>query len=93
MQMLCKVAADLSDVRCPVCGQAFMVYWTRSREISRAEQRQSLGEALRGQHVTSDAGDIHAPAFQLPDTPLALPRRIPQPAPPAAPIGAIPVYH
>ncbi len=93
MQMLCKVAAGFSDVRCPVCGQGFLVYWTRSREISRAEQRQSLGEALRSQHVTSDAADIHAPAFQLPDTPLPLPRRVPQPPPAALPVGATPVYH
>ena len=91
MQMLCKISVGCSDVRCPVCNQGFLVYWTRSREISRAEQRQALQVALREQHATPDANDIHAAVFNLPDTPMPLPRR----SPPAAllPSGAVPVYH
>ena len=88
MQMLCKVAVGFSDVRCPVCGQGFLVYWTRSREITRYEQRQALQQCLREQHAGKDTADIHAPAFQLPDTPAALPQRHPAPAPSTA----VPVY-
>lgn len=91
MQMLCKVSVGFSDVRCPVCNQGFLVYWTRSREISRAEQRQALQTALREQHLTLDTTDIHAAAFKLPDTPMALPKRVPETMPLAA--GAVPVYH
>lgn len=89
MQMLCKVAAGFSDVRCPICGQGFLVYWTRSREITRYQQRVALQQSLREQHVTADTADIHAPAFQLPDTPATLSQQLPQPL--AARV--VPVYN
>ncbi len=91
MQMLCKVSAGFSDVRCPVCGQGFLVYWTRQREVTRAEQRGALQTALRALHTGLDGtsgADIHPPAFQLPDTPLPLPQRLPQ----GLPLTAVPVY-
>lgn len=91
MQMLCKVSVGFSDVRCPVCNQGFLVYWTRSREVSRAEQRHALQVTLREQHVTLDSTDIHAAAFKVPDTPMALPKRPPQEL--MLPAGAVPVYH
>lgn len=91
MQMLCKVSVGFSDVRCPVCNQGFLVYWTRSREISRAEQRQALQAELRQQHLSLDSTDIHAAAFKLPDTPMPLPKRPPQEL--VLPSGAVPVYH
>ena len=90
MQMLCKVLAGFSDVRCPICGQGFSVYWTRSREITRTEQRESLQNVLRAQHTSTDSGDIHDAAFELPDIPVALPRRVPEGA--GFPL-AVPVYH
>lgn len=30
MQILCKASDTLCDVRCAVCGQGFLLYWTRS---------------------------------------------------------------
>ncbi len=94
MQMLCKVSAGFSDVRCPVCGQGFLVYWTRQREIPRAEQRQALQTALRGLHAGldsahgTDGADMHPPTFHLPDVPMPLPQRLPQ----AMPSTAVPLY-
>lgn len=65
MQMLCKVSNVFSDVRCPVCGQGFLVYWTRIAATSRDEQRQVLLEGLRAHHETVSSSDAHPPAFHL----------------------------
>ncbi len=67
MQMLCKVSNVFSDVRCPVCGQGFLVYWTRVAAREREEHRQSLMEGLRVQHGTGNSADAHPAAFHLPD--------------------------
>lgn len=77
MQMLCKVSGVLSDVECPVCGAGFLVYWTRNREVSRAEQREALHRVLREQHQQLDGSvEVHAMSFQVPDTPMPAPRRM-----------------
>lgn len=68
MQMLCKVSNVFSDVRCPVCGQGFLVYWTRIAATSREQQRRFLLEGLRAHHVDAvSSSDAHAPAFHLSD--------------------------
>ena len=75
MQMLCKVSSVFSDVDCPTCGQGFMVYWTRQRAGGREQQLQTMQSLLREQHDATGSTDAHAPAFQLPDAPAAVPRR------------------
>ena len=87
MHMLCKVSTPFSDVDCPTCGQSFLVYWTRQRAGEREEQRQLLQDLLREQHTSTGTADAHAPAFQLPDAPVTLPRRQPQPL-----VSAVPLY-
>ncbi len=68
MQMLCKVSNAFSDVRCPVCEQGFMVYWTRIAAKNRDEQRQSLLNGLRLQHGSTDeTTSAHPAAFHLAD--------------------------
>ena len=67
MQMLCKVSSAFSDVRCPVCGQGFMVYWTRLAAKNRDEQRHVLLNGLRDQHTTAGAEDVHPAAFHIGD--------------------------
>jgi len=79
MQMLCKVSTVFSDVRCPVCGQGFLVYWTRTRSGNREEQRMTLQHVLREQHTGADGADAHAPAFHISDTPAAVPSRSARP--------------
>jgi hypothetical protein len=52
-QVLCKLSNEASDVRCTICGQGFLVYWSR---FSRAEQdasRRLIQESLRSQHAHS----------------------------------------
>ena len=84
MQMLCKVSNGFSDVRCPVCGQGFLVYWTRLQAKQRGEQRQSLMDGLRLQHVTTSTTDAHPAAFHLADglavAPHGEPAIMPMPA-------------
>ena len=67
MQMLCKVSSPFSDVRCPVCGQGFLVYWTRVAAKQRDEQRNSLLKGLREQHTLLQTDDAHPAAFHLAD--------------------------
>lgn len=86
MHMLCKVSSHFSDVDCPTCGQGFMVYWTRQRAGERDAQRQTLQNLLREQHTASSSADAHAPAFQMPDAPLAAPRQERQPFGTAVPL-------
>ena len=76
MQMLCKASSVLHDVQCPICGDGFLVYWTRNREVSRAEQRDALQQVLREQHLRMTPGEQHAVSFQVPDTPMPPPRRM-----------------
>lgn len=65
MQMLCKVANVFSDVKCPVCGQGFLVYWTRLAAKNRDDQRQQLLNGLREQHTTVPGEEAHPAAFHL----------------------------
>ena len=67
MQMLCKISNAYSDVRCPVCGQGFLVYWTRLHAFAREEQRERLMQGLRLQHTDRLLADAHPPAFHLAD--------------------------
>ena len=67
MQMLCKVSTVFSDVRCPVCGQGFLVYWTRLQAKHRDEQRERLIDGLRLQHSTGSGAEMHPASFHLAD--------------------------
>ena len=87
MQMLSKVSDVFSDVHCPTCGQGFLVYWTRQRAGEREQQKDGLQQALRDQHGAIATADAHAPAFQVPDAPMPLPKRHRQ-----AVSSGIPVY-
>lgn len=71
MQMLCKISTAYSDVRCPVCGQGFLVYWTRLHAFAREEQRERLIAGLRLHHTDRLLSDAHPPAFHLADGQLA----------------------
>ena len=88
MQMLCKVSTVFSDVRCPVCGQGFLVYWTRQRAGERDDQRHTLQQSLRDQHTADKTADVHAPSFYVPEAPLVFPQHRPA----SVPSTAVPVY-
>ena len=67
MQVLCKASATAGDVQCNVCGQGFLVYWTRTSPEERAEGLQSILDALQAQHHGADTSNAHPQvAFNLP---------------------------
>jgi len=56
--VLCTRSNLGNDVRCPVCGQGFLVFWYR---LSRDEQdalRQPIARALRAQHAVNPAAAV-----------------------------------
>jgi len=69
MQVLCKASNTASDVRCSVCGQGFLVYWTRTSAEERRQRREEILESLREQHQGAASGPEAHPttAFNLPD--------------------------
>ncbi|HSU19732.1 MAG TPA: hypothetical protein VLI45_08315 [Acidobacteriaceae bacterium] len=54
MQILCKASDHACDVRCSVCGQGFLIYWTRSSAEDRTAAAE-VGEMLCAQHRDSSA--------------------------------------
>jgi len=67
MQVLCKASNTSNDVRCSVCGQGFLVYFTRTSPAERAQSRKEVLEALRNHHVTSNHSAAHPTnGFNLP---------------------------
>jgi hypothetical protein len=57
-QVLCTLSHEGSDVRCTVCGQGFLVYWSRFSRAEQAECRRAVQEQLRQHHI--DAKDPNA---------------------------------
>jgi len=49
-----------SDVRCPICGQGFLVYGDKLTPIRQNESRRIMQQALRDQHgARSDSSAVH----------------------------------
>lgn len=68
MQVLCKISNTVSDVRCKVCGQGFLVYWSRTSRTEQEITRQHVVEALAKQHGSSHAAHVHPrTGFNVPD--------------------------
>jgi hypothetical protein len=68
MQVLYRATNVTSDLRCSVCGQGFLVYWTPTTAEQRARWQRELLEVLRSHHTTSSAPNAHpAVGFNLPE--------------------------
>jgi hypothetical protein len=59
MQILCKASTNASDIRCNVCGQGFLVYWTHTSTAERSFAHDSILAALRGHHLGSEDASVH----------------------------------
>jgi len=59
MQVLCKLSNTVSDVRCKVCGQGFLVYWSRTSRAEQETTRRQVLEALELHHSSSQTQDAH----------------------------------
>jgi hypothetical protein len=68
MQVLCKISNTASDVRCRVCGQGFLVYWSRTSRAEQAETRTRIIEELADQHLSASSTEHVHPrtGFNLP---------------------------
>jgi len=68
MQVLCKLSNTVSDVRCKVCGQGFLVYWSRSSRDEQEATRRQVIEALERHHTSTDSAQAHPRSgFTVPD--------------------------
>jgi hypothetical protein len=68
MQVLCKISNTVSDVRCKVCGQGFLIYWSRTSQTEREATRRQVVEALAEQHSSSNSEHVHPrTGFNIPD--------------------------
>ena len=68
MQVLCKISNTVSDVRCKVCGQGFLVYWSRTSQTEQDATRRQVIEALAEQHHSSKSDQVHPrTGFNVPD--------------------------
>ena len=67
MQVLCKASNTASDIRCNICGQGFLVYWTRTSREEQSAARTEILQALRNHHALSTDSAAHPSAgFNLP---------------------------
>ena len=68
MQVLCKASNTASDIRCSICGQGFLVYFTRTSPQQRAERIHEVMQALREHHSIINSPAPHPThAFNLPE--------------------------
>ena len=59
MQVLCKASNTVSDVRCKVCGQGFLVYWSRTSRAEQDQTRRHVIDALAQHHGDSNTAQAH----------------------------------
>jgi len=70
MQITCKASEGDCDVSCPVCGQGFQIYWTRSFSGERST-RVEIQQALLSHHGRDRELSAHpAVEFSLSVAPL-----------------------
>ena len=68
MQVLCKASNTASDIRCNICGQGFLVYFTRTSMHERAQRRGEILQTLRDHHLVLDGASAHPTnGFNLPE--------------------------
>jgi hypothetical protein len=68
MQVLCKLSHTVSDVHCKICGQGFLVYWSRPAHAEQETARRQVVEALERHHTTTSSAQAHPrTGFNVPD--------------------------
>lgn len=68
MQVLCKASETAGDVRCEVCGQNFLVYFTRTSAEERTRRKSEIVKSLRDQHTKAKGPEAHPKVgFNLPE--------------------------
>jgi hypothetical protein len=62
MQILCRASDTVCDVHCAVCGQGFLVYWTRSCADDRTRD---ISELLCAHHLHGGAAPSAHPSLEF----------------------------
>lgn len=60
MPITCLLSHTYHDLRCPVCGEGFLILANVDNLVTRTQVRRKLGEALRAQHTSLGATDVHS---------------------------------
>jgi hypothetical protein len=59
---------SVSDVRCKVCGQGFLVFWSRTSREEQENTRRQVIAVLAAQHQSSSSNHVHPRAsFNIPE--------------------------
>lgn len=59
MPITCLLSHTYHDLRCPVCGEGFLILANVDNLISRTQVRRKVGEALRAQHPHLGSMNVH----------------------------------
>lgn len=59
MQVLCKSTNGNGEIKCCVCGQAFVMFWERQSHAERVQAMREIQQALRKQHKTQAGARAH----------------------------------
>jgi hypothetical protein len=57
MQVLCNASKTAPDVRCPVCGDGFQLFWERTSRTERGQMLGKIQQELIDQHAAADGSD------------------------------------
>ena len=67
MQVLCKPCESSADLRCPVCGRGFQLYWERSSRDQQLDSIREIQQTLRDHHAGAGPDGAHPDsAFNIP---------------------------
>jgi hypothetical protein len=68
MQVLCMPSQDSADIECEICGQKYLLFFTRSSENERAEGVLQVARALETHHKFGITASVHPQnAFNVPE--------------------------
>lgn len=59
MSITCLLSHTYNDLRCPVCGEGFLILARTENRVARMQVRRLVGEALRAQHTHIGATCVH----------------------------------
>lgn len=60
MSITCLLSHTYHDLRCPVCGEGFLILARADNLVTRVQVRRKVGEALRAHHTHLGATDVHS---------------------------------
>lgn len=62
MSITCLLSHTYNDLRCPVCGEGFLILARADNLVTRMQVRRKVGDVLRAQHTQLGATNVHTTA-------------------------------